>query len=75
MHLGAYERYGGGTSIENNLALRFYSSCNCYHVDVGYRDSNASDKERFDITFNFTGLGDVAQNLSVDKRSQQQQAE
>jgi LPS-assembly protein len=49
--------------INNRMALRFYSSCNCWHADVGYSDQVNPDNQTFYFNFTFTGLGDISQDI------------
>jgi hypothetical protein len=49
--------------INNRMAVRFYSGCNCWHADVGYSDQINPDIQTFYVNFSFTGLGDITQNI------------
>ncbi len=66
LELGYYARFDDRESefLENRVALRFKSACNCWHVDFGYADQINPDKQSVIMTFGFTGLGDLAQNFN-----------
>jgi len=60
---GLYSQYDlvRSTAIEQAVALRFVSACNCWHVDVGMSKTTNPDNQRINIRFALTGLGDLAQ--------------
>lgn len=61
--LGFYTQYDlvRSTAIEQAIALRFVSACNCWHIDVGMTETTNPDNQRVNIRFALTGLGDLAQ--------------
>ena len=69
---GYYTRYDDIDSefIENYAALRLTSACDCWHFDVGMRETVNPDKQAFYVSFNLGGLGDVSQNLLVNRPQQ-----
>jgi lipopolysaccharide assembly outer membrane protein LptD (OstA) len=60
---GLYSQYDlvRSTAIEQAVALRFVSACNCWHIDVGMSKTTNPDNQRINIRFALTGLGDLAQ--------------
>jgi LPS-assembly protein len=48
--------------IQEALALRYMSACNCWHVDVGMSKTTNPDNNRFNVRFGLNGLGDLAQD-------------
>jgi LPS-assembly protein len=67
LRLGYYSRYDEleHEFIENGLALRLASSCDCWYFDVGYSDKINPDRKQGFIRFTFKGLGDIAQNIGL----------
>lgn len=63
LKVGYFNRYDivRGQSIEQAVALRFVSACNCWHVDVGMSQSVNPDNQRINVRFALTGLGDLTQ--------------
>lgn len=63
---GWYSRYDDSERefIENRAALRIISSCNCWYLDLGYRDRINPNKGEGFLTFTFKGLGDISQDIS-----------
>lgn len=49
--------------LNNRFALRLYSSCNCWSVDLGYVDSINPDNQTYYVSFALTGLGDFSQDI------------
>jgi LPS-assembly protein len=73
LRLGVYAQYDSikGELLNSRTALRFYSSCNCWHMDVGYSDRLNPDNQTFYFNFTLTGLGSLSQNLyNVNGNSQ-----
>lgn len=63
--LGYYGRYDAEASdfIEQALALRLMSACNCWHIDVGMSERTNPDKQQVNFRFTFAGLGDITQDI------------
>lgn len=66
---GGYTRYDGRESefIENRLGVRLSSACDCWHFDLGLRDTINPDRQAVLISFTFGGLGNVAQSFTVNR--------
>ena len=64
LKLGYYTRYDivASDAIEQAVALRYVSSCNCWHVDLGMSETTNPDNQRVTVRFALTGLGDLAQD-------------
>lgn len=73
--LAGYGRYDEKDSgfLERKIAMRFSGSCNCWHMDLGYRELLNPSKEEFIWGLTFNGLGDLSQSVSTIKNVQQQQ--
>ena len=73
--LGSFVRYNTleGTMVESAFAMRLLSACNCWNLDLGIANTTNPDNQRFTVNFNLAGLGDIAQNFSVNRRQQNQQ--
>lgn len=56
--------------IENSVALRLMSACDCWHLDLGYSDKINPDKQQILLSFTFTGLGDISQGKSFSDNPQ-----
>lgn len=69
LRFGAYGRYDGTNSswIEDSLAFRFLSSCDCWFVDLGYFNRSNPDNESFQVRFSLLGMGGLNQNLLRQK--------
>lgn len=69
--LGFFGRFDDRESefIESEVALRIQSACNCWYVDVGYVDTLNPDRQRGMVRFTLLGLGDIAQNFSLNDRN------
>lgn len=65
LRLGYYARYDDKANqfVENRAALRFKSSCNCWHIDVGYTDRINPDRQQFLLSFGLGGIGTVGQKV------------
>lgn len=65
LRFGYYARFDDRISdfVENRAALRFKSSCNCWHVDVGYSDRINPDRQQFLVSFGLGGIGNIGQNV------------
>jgi LPS-assembly protein len=66
--LGYYTRFDEleNDFIENLIALRVRSACNCWHLDLGYSDQINPDRQRVLVNFTFKGIGDITQFLNFD---------
>ena len=62
---GYYARYDEKESevIEQMLGVRLLSSCDCWHFDVGFKDTINPDKQTVLLSFTFGGLGDISQDV------------
>jgi hypothetical protein len=62
---GYFSRYDETAEdfIEQAGAVRYYSSCNCWHVDVGVSERTNPDRQQLNMRFTFTGLGALTQDL------------
>ena len=63
LRFGYFTRYDAptGTFIENLAAFRILSSCNCWHLDLGYSLETNPSREKYLLTFTFGGLGGITQ--------------
>ncbi|MCO6432353.1 MAG: LPS-assembly protein LptD [Deltaproteobacteria bacterium] len=68
LRLGYYAFFDDRESefIENSVAARIISACNCWHLDVGYSDRINPDKQQVFLRFTFTGLGDITQDIGLE---------
>lgn len=66
---GYYARYDQMTQefIEQMAVLRLTSSCDCWHFDIGLRETLNPDKESFLLRFTFGGLGDISQSTVLSR--------
>lgn len=64
---GYYTRFDEEASefLENMAAIRYTNPCNCWHLDLGYRDRLNPDKTEIMLTLTFRGLGEIAQRFGV----------
>lgn len=69
LKLGYYARYDNREKefLERQYGMRLYSDCDCWHMDVGFSDKVNPDRQFFNISFTFAGLGDVAQKIGYGK--------
>lgn len=72
LRLGGYTRFDERASefFENRAALRLTSACNCWNLDLGFSERLNPNESRGLVTFTFTGLGDITQNLGFGPRNQ-----
>jgi LPS-assembly protein len=65
LRLGYYARYDERQSqfVESRAALRFKSSCNCWHVDLGYTDRINPDRQQVLLSFGLGGIGAIGQRM------------
>ncbi|RIL01932.1 MAG: hypothetical protein DCC75_13445, partial [Proteobacteria bacterium] len=70
LRVGYYTRYDDKESefIENWGLLRLTSACDCWHFDVGLRDTINPDKQSILFQFTFGGLGDLSQDVLYNER-------
>ncbi len=61
LKLGFYGRYDdlAGEFVENRAALRIISSCDCWKLDLGYRDQINPDNQAYTLMLTLRGLGDI----------------
>lgn len=67
LSLGYYARYDDLASefVENKAGIRFKSSCNCWHVDLGFSDKiNPNDKQVL-LSFGLGGIGSLGQKIGM----------
>lgn len=63
LKLGFYGRYDDLESefVENRVALRIISSCDCWKLDIGYRDRVNPDDRDYTLLLTLRGLGDIGE--------------
>lgn len=63
LKLGFYGRYDDLESefVENRIALRIISSCDCWKLDIGYRDRVNPDDQDYTLLLTLRGLGDIGE--------------
>jgi LPS-assembly protein len=61
LKLGFYGRYDdlAGDFVESRAALRIISSCDCWKLDLGYRDRINPDDQAYTVLLTLRGLGDI----------------
>ncbi|NLF24789.1 MAG: LPS-assembly protein LptD [Deltaproteobacteria bacterium] len=66
LSVGYYGRYDVRERefFRNTGALRIYSACKCWHLDLGFSETLNPDNQEATLRFTFKGLGDVSQNLA-----------
>lgn len=71
LKLGYYARYDETDRefIDSSVGLRVLSSCNCWHLDLGYTDKLNPDREQVTLRLTFAGLGDITQDIGTSGRS------
>ncbi len=71
LKFGYYSRYDNRARefIEQNMGMRLYSQCNCWHMDLGVSDKINPDRQYFNLSVTFSGLGDVVQRVGMGKNS------
>jgi LPS-assembly protein len=69
LKLGFFGRFDELESefIEAETAVRIMSSCNCWYIDVGYRERINPDNQQAMLRFTLLGLGDLVQNFGMDQ--------
>lgn len=75
LRTGLYGRYDELESelIESRAGVRVYGGCDCWYLDVGYQTRTNPDKNIVGLSFTFSGLGDIAQDISRTKQTSNQQ--
>lgn len=65
VRFGMYARYDdiAKEMMSSRSVLRLKSGCDCWHVDLGYSDKINPDKQTVFLSFTFTGLGDISQDV------------
>jgi hypothetical protein len=68
---GWYSRFDelNGTALQNHAVLRLLSSCNCWHLDLDYGQTQNPQREEVLLRFTFSGLGDITSGTRVGNRS------
>lgn len=68
---GWYTRYDelNGSALQNHAVLRLLSSCNCWHLDLDYGQTQNPQREEVLLRFTFKGLGDITSGTRVGNRS------
>lgn len=61
LKIGYYGQYDDqeGDFLENRLALRILSKCDCWKLDLGYRERINPDDKSYTILLTLKGLGDI----------------
>ena len=67
LKLGYYARYDERENefIDNQIALRIASSCNCWDLDIGFRERLNPDNKDFILQLTLKGLGALTQGVSL----------
>ncbi|MFM1848308.1 MAG: LPS-assembly protein LptD, partial [Pseudomonadota bacterium] len=67
LKVGYYARYDEDERefIDSSVGLRILSTCNCWHLDVGYLERLNPEKEQVFVRFTFAGLGDITQDIGT----------
>jgi len=62
--IGYYGRYDErqGEIVENRLAFRILSSCDCWKLDLGYKNKVNPSDHSFTLLLTLKGLGDIGQS-------------
>lgn len=70
--LGYYSRYDNREKefLEQMFGVRLYSRCNCWHLNLGVSEKINPDRQYFNVSITFAGLGDVVQKFGVGQSSQ-----
>ena len=68
--VGYYARFDDRQNefVENRLALRLASACDCWFFDIGFDERSNPNKNRLFFAFTFGGLGDITQQSSYDEQ-------
>lgn len=68
---GYYARYDvdGGDVIEQQIAFRILSACDCWHVDFGISDKTNPDRQKVILSFTLGDLGGLTQSFGVGNDS------
>ncbi len=63
LKVGYYTKYDDRDAdfIENRLALRIISACDCWKIDLGYRERINPDDQTYTLILTLKGLGDFGQ--------------
>ncbi len=71
LRAGWYSRFDelSGTALQNHAVLRVLSSCNCWHLDLDYGQTENPSREQVLLRFTFSGLGDITAGTSLDNSS------
>lgn len=69
LKVGYYTRYDDRSEefIENRVALRIASYCDCWHLDLGWSEGTNPDRGDFTVNFTFVGLGDISQDIGLQE--------
>ena len=72
LKVGYYARYDEAERefIDSSVGVRILSSCNCWHLDVGYTERLNPEKEQVFMRFTFAGLGDITQDIGMGSGTQ-----
>lgn len=67
LRLGYYGRYDNRAKefMESRAGVRLYSACNCWHFDLGIGSKINPDTEYVNVSFTFTGLGEIGQRIGL----------
>lgn len=64
---GYYARYDidDNDFIEQQIAFRILSSCDCWHVDLGFSDKTNPDRQKVILSFTLGDFGGITQSFGV----------
>ena len=64
---GYYTRFDVDDSeiIEQQIAFRILSSCDCWHVDLGFSDKTNPDRKKVILSFTLGDFGGITQSFGV----------
>ena len=64
---GYYARYDidDNDFIEQQIAFRILSSCDCWHVDLGFSDKTNPDRQKVILSFTLGDFGGITQSVGV----------
>ncbi len=67
LRAGYYTRYDIDSSdvIEQQIAFRILSACDCWHVDIGVSDKTNPDRQKVILSFTLGDLGGLTQSFGV----------
>lgn len=68
---GYYTRFDIDSSefIEQQIAFRIMSACDCWHVDLGFSDKTNPDRQKVILSFTLGDIGGITQSFGVGNDS------